>query len=318
MTSPTNKFAISLLGAALALGLCACGKKDDKAAATQVAVKVGSEEISVHQLNQVLSRANTANTSPEAAQAMNREVLEKLIDQQLEVEQATESKIHRSPDVVSQLEASRREILARAYLQRIVSALPKPTPAEMKKYYADNPQLFAQRRVFNMQEIVVPAAAGVSKDLQAFASSGKPLEEVVAWLKEKGIKFGANSATRPAEQIPMELLASIQPLKDGQSIVVQAPQADTLLRVASSQLAPVTEAVALPSIEQFLGNQRAKEAVAANLKQLRADTKITYMGEFAKKDAATATAPVTPPAASASAAVDKDKSVIEKGIAGFK
>jgi EpsD family peptidyl-prolyl cis-trans isomerase len=318
MTSPTNKFAISLLGAALALGLCACGKKDDKAAATQVAAKVGSEEISVHQLNQVLSRTNTANTSPEAAQAMSREVLEKLIDQQLEIEQATESKMHRTPDVVSQLEASRREILSRAYLQKIVSALPKPTPAEMKKYYADNPQLFAQRRVFNMQEVIVPAAADVTKDLLAFASNGKPLEEVAAWLKSKDIKFGADSATRAAEQIPMELLARIQPLKDGQSVVVHASQADTMLRIVSSQLAPVTEAVALPRIEQFLVNQRANEAIAANLKQLRAETKITYMGEFVKKDGATAKAPAAFPSASASAPVDKDKAVIEKGIAGFK
>ena len=92
--------------------------------APQVAAKVGTEEISVSQVNQLLRRTSTAGTSPQTAQAMGREVLEKLIDQQLAVEQAKETKLDRSPDVVSQIEAARREILARAYLQQIAAGLP--------------------------------------------------------------------------------------------------------------------------------------------------------------------------------------------------
>ena len=110
--------------AALALVLAACGKKDEAKVATQVAAKVGSEEISVHQINQVLARTNTANATPQQAQAVRREVLEKLIDQQVAVDQATEQKMHRSPDVVAQIEAARREVLARAYIQQLASALP--------------------------------------------------------------------------------------------------------------------------------------------------------------------------------------------------
>lgn len=317
MASSKSRFAVSILSAALALGLSACGDKDDKKVATQVAAKVGSEEISVHQINQVLSRTNTAGASPEAVKTMSREVLEKLVDQQLAVEQATETKLNRSPEVVSQLEASRRDILARAYMQKIAAALSKPTPEEIKKYYVEHPQLFAERRVFNVQEIVVPVAAGVTEQLRGYASSGKPIEEVAAWLKGKDIKFGGGSATRAAEQIPLELLAQIHTLKDGQSLVIQAPQAVTLLRVASSQLSPVAEAAALPRIEQFLTNQRASEAVAANIKLLRTNAKITYMGEFAK-DAGATPAPVAPTPVPAASAADKVKNSIEKGVAGLK
>ena len=244
---------------------------------------------------------------------MGREVLEKLIDQQLAVDQATEVKLQRSPEVVTQIEAARREILARAYLQQLASALPKPTADEVKKYYTEHPQLFSERRVFNVQEIVVPVNAGVTEQLRGFSAASKPIEEVAAFLKSKDIKFGGGSAQRAAEQIPLELLAKIHSLKDGQSIVIEAPQAVTLLRVASSQQAPVPEAAALPRIEQFLGNQRAGVAVAAKLKELRAATTVTYMGEFTKPDAA---APVV--AAPAPVAADANKSVIEKGVAGLK
>jgi EpsD family peptidyl-prolyl cis-trans isomerase len=319
MISTNSRFTLPVLAATLALALSACGSKDDSKVATQVAAKVGSEEISVHQINQVLGRSNTSGASPEAVKTMSRDILEKLIDQQIAVDQATEAKLNRSPDVVSQLEASRREILARAYIQKVVGGISKPTPEDVKKYYADHPQLFAERRIFNVQEIVVPLAPGIVEQLRSFSAAGKPIEESAAWLKSKDIKFGGGSATRAAEQIPLELLAQVHTLKDGQSLVIQSPQSVTLLRVASSQLTPVPEAAALPRIEQFLTNQRAGEAVAANIKLLRGNTKIAYLGEFSKDESTTAAAVAPAPVASASAsAEDKAKNSIEKGIAGLK
>jgi EpsD family peptidyl-prolyl cis-trans isomerase len=325
MTTSTIRFTKSplahvLLAVGLSVSLTGCGNKDDKKAATQVAAKVGSEEISVHQINQVLSRTNTAGATPQAAQAMSREVLEKLIDQQLAVEQATEDKLHRSPEVVAQIEAARRDILARAYMQKVAGAVAKPSKEDIKKYYSEHPQLFSERRIFNVQEIVVPTPPpGLADQLRTFAAAGKPIVEVASWLKSKDIKFEGGSATRAAEQIPLERLAQIHALKDGQSAVTETPQAVTLLRIASSQLAPVAEAAALPRIEQFLTNQRASEVVAANIKQLRAATKISYMGEFAKTAAGTpVAAPATAPVPAATASAANTKSAIEKGVAGLK
>jgi EpsD family peptidyl-prolyl cis-trans isomerase len=313
----------AVLVSSLAMGLAACGNKEDKKVATQVAAKVGSEEISVHQINQVLSRANTAGASPQAAQAMSREVLEKLIDQQLAVEQSTEDKLHRSPEVVAQIEAARRDILARAYMQKIAGTVAKPTAVEVKKYYTEHPQLFSERRIFNVQEIVVATAPGLAEQLRSFAASGKPILDVANWLKAKNIKFDGGSATRAAEQIPLERLAQIHALKDGQSLVLESPQTITLLRVASSQSSPVAEAAAVPRIEQFLTNQRASAAVAAKIKELRAATKVTYMGEFATAAGAAVPAAPTPapalaPLTAASSSVSDYTSAIEKGVAGLK
>lgn len=308
MTSSPSRLAQSHLAAALVLGLLglsACSNKDERKVSTQVAAKVGSDEISVQQIDQVLSRTHTAGVSLEATQTVSREVLEKLINQKLAADQAIEKKLHRSPEVASQLEIARHEILARANLQQLAGALPKPTSEELKKYYIEHPQLFAERRVFNVQEIVVPAAAGVAKPLRGMASAGRPIEEAAAWLKSKDIKFDGGSATRAAEQIPLEVLAQIHSLKDGQSVVIESALTTTLLRLASSQLAPVTEAAALPAIEQFLTNQRAVEAMAANIKQLRATTKISYLGEFVKSE-------------STAAAEDKTKTTLAKGSAELK
>ncbi len=339
----------------VALALVACGDKAGKKAATQVAAKVGSEEISVHQINFVLSRTNTANVSPEGAERLRHEVLEKLIDQQLAVDQAVEKKLDRSPEVVSQLEAARREVLSRAYVQQLAAGIAKPTAEDAKKYFADNPSLFSERRIYNLQEIVVPSDAGgaVLDPLRAYVAAGKSMEDLAAWLKGLKVRFAGNSATRAAEQIPLELLKTVAALKDGQTTMISSPQGATVLRVASSQSAPVTEAAALPRIEQFLANQRGAEIVGKAIKDLRAKTTITYMGDFAPGPSSTAaqgqptgaitaepgaaapapaTAPTTaaattPPApvpapatpSVATPPIDaKTKSVLEKGVAGMK
>jgi EpsD family peptidyl-prolyl cis-trans isomerase len=322
MTFATSRFALTLLTAALTLGLMACNDKGDKKTATQVAAKVGSEEISVHQINQVLQRTNTQGISPESAKTMGREVLEKLIDQQLAVDQAVDAKLHRSPEIVAQIEAARREILARAYMQKLASALPKPTPEEVKAYYKDQPALFSERRIFNLQELVVPktpanAAAGIAAQLKSHAAAGKNINDAAAWLKSKDIQFGSGRASRAAEQIPLELLSQLHALKDDQEMVFESPQTITLLHVSSSQQAPVPEAEALPRIEQFITNRRATEAVTADLKRLRAANTVTYMGEFTAPASTASPTPVLVPKTPV-AGVEPANAAIEKGVSGLK
>ncbi len=309
----------------LALGLIACDRKDPEKPASQVAAKVNSGEISVHQINYILSRTNVGATTPETAPKIRREVLDRLVDQELAVEQAVEKKLDRSPDVLMAIENARREILARAYVEQITAALAKPTVAEAKKYYAEHPQLFAERRIYNIQEIVLPATAGVAEELREMLDSGKPMEEIANWLKGKDIKFAGGSATRPAEQIPLELLPKIHPLRVGQGLIMQSPQSVTVMRLAASQSVPISEDVALPRIQQFLANQRGAEAAKHEFKELRAKAKITYMGDFADTGnsavSQAATVPAAPEAAGGSGAVPPKSNTdfaVEKGIAGLK
>src|SRR5687768_11065357 len=305
----------------LAIGLAACDSKESQKPATQIAAKVNSGEISVHQLNYVLAKAARGNATPEMAPKIRREILDRLVDQELAVEQAVNKKLGRSPEVLMAIENARREILARAYIEQITAGTKKPTPEEAQNYYSDHPQLFAERRIYNIQEIVLPATAGVSDELQQMLDAGKPMEDIANWLKGKEIKFAAGSATRAAEQIPLELLPKIHPLKPGQGLVIQGPQSITLMRIAALQSAPVAEAAALPRIQQFLGNQRATEAAREELSALKAKAQITYMGEFAEsseKNAAASAQAVARAYPDTSAVKSKADVAIEKGATGLK
>lgn len=292
---------LAVVASLLVASITACSK-DDKKAATQVAAKVNSQEISVHQINYVLSKSGANPTTPEQTATLRKAALDRLVDQQVAVDEAVEKKLDRQPDVVMALDLARREVLARALLEQVAAATTKPSEEEIKKYYREHPALFAERRVFSVQELVVPVAAGVTPQLKEMSAAGKTAEEVAAWLKTRNIQFGGGAAQRTAEQIPLEILPRIHALKDGQSTIIEAALAVTMIRVAASQSQPLTEPQALPRVQQFLTNQRNSEAAAAEMKRLKEKAKISYVGDFAA-DAGKAAAPAgAAPAAAAPAA----------------
>ena len=272
----------------LALLVSACGSGDKKAA-TQVAAKVNKEEISVHQINGALARVG--NLPPEQAKLAGREVLEKLIDQELLVEKAVEKKLDREPRVMQAVEASRRQILAQAYMEQLVSSVSKPAADEVKAYFDKHPELFTGRRIFRFQEINAAAGRDQLPELQKSLAPAKSLNDVVAVLRAKNIQFAGNVSTKAAEQLPMELLPRFNQMKDGQIAVIPGENNLLLVQLLESKAVPIDLPTATPVIEQYLANQRRGEVATKEVKQLRADAKIAYLGDFAKdKDALAAEA----------------------------
>lgn len=279
-----RRTAVSLVLLAL---VAACGKDGAPKPATQVAARVNAEEITIHQVNAALARV--PNLPPQAAERAKREVLERLIDQQLAVQQAMDKKLDRSAPVQQALAAARSEILARAYFEQIAAAQAKPSDEETKRYYAEHPELFAQRRVFVLEEITAVLDPAQQGEVRARASRARTMKEVADWLQSQSIPFVPSRGVRPAEQLPMELLPKLQAAKDGDILVVDgAENRMQLIRVVTSKMEQVDEAMAAPRIQQFLANRRASEAIANEMKQIRAGAKVDYAGEFAGDPAAAA------------------------------
>jgi EpsD family peptidyl-prolyl cis-trans isomerase len=292
---------------ATAVLLSACGEKKD-AAASQTAAKVNKDEVTVHQINFVLQQQR--NLRPEQAEAASKQVLERLIDQQLALQKAEETKVDRDPRVMQQLEAARREVIARAYLEKVGEAAPKPTPEEIKKYYDEKPALFSQRRIYQIQEIGIEAPADRLPELREKLGAAKNINEFVEYLKASGLKFSGNQAVRAAEQLPLSSLEALAKMQDGQAMVVPTPTGAQVVVLAGSRMQPVTEEQARPAIEQFLVNERRRKLVEDDLKAMRAAAKIEYVGKFAEgvPAAGGAAAPAAPaPASGALSSTDITK-----------
>jgi EpsD family peptidyl-prolyl cis-trans isomerase len=309
----------SVLGiAVMVIALAACGEKTGESSALQVAAKVNKEEISVHQINFLLQQQR--GLKPEQIEVTSRQILERLVDQELALQKAQELKIDREPRVMQQLEASRREIIARAYADRAGEAAPKPGAEAIKKYYAEKPGLFKERRIYEIYELTIDAQPAQVDGLRSQLQGAKSFGDFIEHLKAGGYRYAAAQAVRAAEQLPLNLLDTFAKMESGQSILVPSADGVQVISLVSTRPEPVDEVRAKPAIEQYLLNDAKRKFVDADVKALRAAAKIEYVGKFAQASSLPASIeqaepPVTLPATVASIAATD---VIHKSPSGLK
>jgi len=294
--------------------LTGCGEQ--KKPATQVAAKVGADEITISQVNSVFAKMQAV--PGKTATQVKHEVLDNLIDQQLAMRQAIDKKLDRDPAVMQAVEEAKRTILTRAYMDKIRAAIPAPSAEEISKYYAGHPELFAQRRIFNLRELDIAVQPGLADTLRDQIAKGSTIESIAAGLKSKNIPFSGHASTHAAEETPFEVLSKISVLKDGQMTLIEGRNALTILQVVASKSVPVDEKTASAAIQQYLSNNRSSEEIAKELKSLKQSTKVEYFGEFMAGADATADTTHAPTEASSKMAEKSQAPDVAKAMAGLK
>lgn len=265
-----------LLLVALSVVPVGCDRAVAERPATQLAAKVNGTEITLQQV-----RAGGPAASPvNVAQA-----LEKVIDRELLVQKALAAKLDRDPQVMVSIENARRQVLAQAWLEKSASAAagstrPDERNAEVRAFYAENPALFAERRIYRLRELIVSAPAEMIDVLRAEAAKARDLDEIGFWLRSRSATYSVDSLTQPAEQLPLAFLPRLAGMKPGEIAVFATPLGASVIQLVHAEDAPLTEPQAAPLIEQFLAGRRRLETAAAEVKRLREVATIEYLGEF--------------------------------------
>jgi len=285
--------AILALGLALASG---CTPNGDGKTASPVAAKVNGDEITVQQIEQALSRAGNI---PDAQQKQaQKQMLERLIDQQLLAQQAVQKKLDRDPHVMALVDAAKRQIFAQAYLEQVVQGAPKSTAQQVKAFYLEHPELFEDRRLYRLKEIAIAAPPDIQPQLRAEVGrleeqrdKTKTMSQLALWLKSHDLKFQTNLSVQAAEQLPPELIGKIHQMKDGDLLIVPRGNAVVVTQLDRSQRAPLNEEQATPYVEQILQHRKRLDLSSETLSRLRTSAKLEYVGEFEKRAGSAATSP---------------------------
>jgi len=319
-----------ILKIALVVTLCnltACGKGGEKAASSQIAAKVNGVEITTHQIDSVMKGAQ--NVTAENVAEFRKKALDKLIDQQLVIDKASKESLDRTPDVILEIEAAKKEILARAYLKKMLANSSEINDSEFKKYYDEHTELFSKRRIYNLQDISTQSSPQTLALLKEDVAAQKSMMDIAESLKAKGIKYSSGSFTRPAEQLPLDILPKMQVLKDGDMFVWQSGDIAHAIKLTSVEESPVGLVEATPMIKNYFINTRGKQIVEDKIKKFRQEAKIEYLGAFASlqnasqsegnqvKPVADDKAEAAPPITEEQKKSNKD-STIEAGVAGLK
>src|SRR5438876_8455008 len=235
-------FLPGLIGVAIALS--ACGRADGQKAASQVAAKVNGGEITLHQINSVI--AGSKQIPSEQAKQAAAQTLERIIDQELLVQKALKDKLDRDPQVMQSIEDAKRQILARAYIERAAAGSSTQSWEEIRKFYQDNPALFERRRIYHVHELAVVAPREKLDALKAATAGAKSLQDVAGWLKSQKLVFQDAMSNRPAEQIPLEILPQVSEMREGQIAEISISRGASVVQLLHANGASIIEMLASP------------------------------------------------------------------------
>jgi EpsD family peptidyl-prolyl cis-trans isomerase len=299
-----------------ALILLAGCSGDDAGRNPGVAAKVNNAEISVEQVQRMVVPENGLDGQE------GLETLERLIDQELMVQKARQRHLERDPEVARELEAARREILVRAYLDRVVGPAAPPSEAEINAFFLAHPALFEKRRIYELQEIVVQLEGVQFEALQAVVSRSRSVDEVLQWMSGKSLGFRTTKAVRAAEQLPLESLDSFARMRNGEIALAPTSTGAQMIHLVRARSEPLDLMAARPLIEEYLTNDRMVEAARAELTRLRGSARIQYGARFAREEgrqgAQAGLSMMARESPAAKVSGEPIKAAFERGVAGLR
>ncbi|WP_454773877.1 EpsD family peptidyl-prolyl cis-trans isomerase [Janthinobacterium tructae] len=289
-------------------GLAACGGDKQKKVG-QALASVNGEEITALQLNEELQRAGVPAAQQEAA---SKQLLEALIDRQVVENVALKEKIDRDPKVMQAVERAKALIISQAYMQKKLSGMAPPSKAEVEDYFNKHPELFSNRKQFDMRQLLI-ASKDMNDALKQVIDKSKSLDEVAAWMESNKIGFARAQVSRTTTDLAPELVAKLQSMPKGQLFIINEGERAMLMTIVDIKDVPVKLAAAAPQIEQYLVNTRAKDAAKQEMERLRAAAKIEYLNQPAAATAATAAS-----GAASAASASAGAAATARGVAGLK
>lgn len=286
LLSPLRRVVIVSLAA---LALAACSKSGtQRSGDAQVAARVNDQDITIHQVQYVLQRA--PETLALEGDAASRRVLDQLVEQEIAAQAARDQGLDREPAVVQALEAARREVLARAWQDRLAAAAVRPSSDEIDLYYTEHPALFAQRRLYVLQESLVEARGDAGPRAQQIAREARGARELEDKLAVAGLPVRSRQLAKASEDLPMALVEPMARLDVGQSLAIPVPGGVRIFTVVQATLAPVERRLANDAIGAVLLTDRKRQAIASGMKPSREKAHIEYRGSFSQAASASADA----------------------------
>ncbi len=297
-----------LAAATCLVAVAACDGGDTKRVGQTLAT-VNGAAITVHQVNAELS--DMAGRTGAKPAELHQRALEKVVERELLAAQAVQAKLDRDPAVMMALERGRSQVLAHAYLQSQASAA-TPTKVEIDDYIDKHPQLFSQRKVYDLRYLALPSSS-MNGDVAAMVDRAASLDELAALLGAGKIAFSRGQSYRSSTELPEPVLASIDVVTKRPTFVMRDRERTLLASLSYVREDPVTGVQARQQVAQFLSNRNSLKSVSDQVARLRRAATIDYP----KAGAASAAqnAPAAPPANDISGTA---ASPIESGVAGLQ
>ena len=272
-----RRFAVLSLASVALAGLASCDRQPEG----QVLAAVNGDEITTEEVNGELP----ANVDKgDAGQASRNAALQRVVDRLVLADAAREQGIDSSPEYILREKKLRETLLVQMLNEKIAREIKDPSAQDIDKMIADNPQAFADRTVFALDQLVfqAPKRPGILEALKPT----KTMEEVVAVLNRSGIKFQRGSTTIDSATLTPAMFAQFRKIGSSEPMIIPVGQSVTVAQIVASRPVPITGDPARPLAGTGYKREAAQKRMQELLETARREAKITYQSGYGPPEGA--------------------------------
>ena len=258
--------------ASLTLLVAACGKEP----VGQVAAVVNGEEITLQEVNAELASMDIgASADREAVQKL---ALQRIIDRRLLATAAREDGVDSDPEFLIRRRQAEDALLAKILTERIERGAEVPTSRKIDEFIEENPNVFAERAVLNVDRLVFDYPAdgdlGIFKDDHSLA-------EIATRLDGLDIEYTRNQSGIDTAKLQANRVAAIMQLPEGEPFLIREGGKVMAGVVVGGRATPLSAEQAKPLAVTGLRNKAISEALKTRLDRMKSTAEIQYQPGFA-------------------------------------
>lgn len=247
-----------------------------KAEGQTVAV-VNGDEITAPDLNFALNLAKVPDGADK--DKARSQVLEQLVDRRLLAEQARKEGIDKSPDYLNRQRRANEDLLISMLADRRLNTAQLPSDQEIQTYIASHPETFANREVWDLDQIKFQVATDPATKAEIAGSHS--MDALVATLQKHNIPFQRQKNKLDTGIVPIDLYKKLMSLPAGEPFSIAAGNAVVVNAIVGREPHPITGDQAKPVAVQAMRKAQAAKTLQGLLKSLRDSAKVEYQPGYA-------------------------------------
>jgi EpsD family peptidyl-prolyl cis-trans isomerase len=273
-----------------ALLVAGCGKKGGgELEKGQVVATVNGQDITVHELNAELQGAQIpANISPEQKKQLEQAALQQVVNRRILADVARERGLDKTPMYLLQERRADENILVQMLQRQMSGAIKQPTQTEIDTFVAQNPDLFAERKIFTIDQIQfeAPRDPAVLRKYQPL----KTMDEVEAMLKQDGLQYKRAPSKLDVATANPQLVEQVLKMPKDDIFLIPAGRVMVANKITNTEVQPLTGDQANQLATGLLQQRKFQDLIKRDLepKVKKAESEVKYQAGFAppKKPAA--------------------------------
>ncbi len=277
------------------LALVACHGRGGKAPTGQVVATVDGKEITVTDLQAEMAGQTFAD--PKARKAAQDAVLENMVVRAILAQAAQKDGLDKSPEFAVQKAHMEQSLLAQTLQKKVVDSVPVPSREEADRYMADHPDIFGQRKIYEVDQIKVTQS--LDPNIADEIGPLKTLPDIVALLTARGAKFTRQPTAIDARGADPQLVDAIGKLPPKEVFTFQGNGVFLINQITATRIEPFTGEPAVSYATALIKRQRTQEALGRKMNELvkQGKTGVRFNPQYQPAKTAPTPAPAPAPGA---------------------